>query len=243
MAQDLIIDMFPCLQDNYGFLIHNPATGSTATVDTPEAEKIAARCRARGWTLTHIWNTHHHWDHTGGNIPLLSEFDVDIIGPERDKKRIPGMTQGVEEGDRFYFGDHVVEVIETPGHTIGHIAFYIPSAGAAFVGDTIFVAGCGRLFEGSPEDMFGSLAKLVGLPDDTKLYCAHEYTLSNGYFAVTVEPENSDLADYMAKARKLREDGQPTVPTTVAQEKKINPFVRAVSAEELGKRRAAKDNF
>jgi hydroxyacylglutathione hydrolase len=243
MLVPLEIEMFPCLNDNYGFLIHSPETGETAAIDTPEASKIIAACTAKGWTLTHIWNTHHHFDHVGGNAALKEEFGVEILGPGHDRKRIPGLTQGVSGGDVFHFGGHDIHVIDTPGHTTSHIVYYIPSADAAFVGDTIFALGCGRLFEGTPAQMHDSLQAITALPDETKLYCAHEYTLSNAAFAVTVEPNNADLLAYFEKAKDLRAKGIPTVPTTVAAEKSANPFVRAGSAERLGEIRAAKDSF
>lgn len=235
--------MFPCLSDNYGFLLHCPDTGSTASIDTPEADKIIQACEDIGWTLTHILNTHHHPDHVGGNLELAEMFELEIFGPERDQHRTPGMTRGVGHNERFRFGLHDIQVFETPGHTTGHIIYYVPSASAAFVGDTLFVMGCGRLFEGTPEQMHKSLSLIAALPDDTALYCAHEYTLSNGRFALTVEPDNQELITYMDRARDLRDQGLPTVPTTVAREKKINPFVRAKTAQDLGRIRQAKDRF
>ncbi|MEP3889564.1 MAG: hydroxyacylglutathione hydrolase [Hellea sp.] len=243
MTTSIEIALFPCLSDNYGLLIHDSDSGETAAIDTPEVSKIEAACAARGWTLTQIWNTHHHPDHTGGNLTLKEKFDVKITGPDQIKGRIPGLDRGVSGGDSFTFGGHEVQVIFTPGHTVDHIIYYVPDAKAAFVGDTIFVLGCGRLFEGSREDMFGSMAAIAELPDDTKLYCAHEYTLSNARFAVTVEPDNQALLEYVEHAKKLREQGVPTVPTTVAAEKAANPFMRAETAARLGEIRAAKDSF
>ena len=243
----LSIKLFPCLMDNYGFLIHDSESGATATIDTPEAAKINAALSREGWTLTEIWNTHHHFDHVGGNVELAAQHGAIIRGPGHDKKRIPGLTHGVEGGENFKFGAHNVRVIATPGHTTSHIIYHIPSAhegqGAAFVGDTIFVMGCGRLFEGTPQDMFESMAKIAALAPSTQLYCAHEYTLSNGKFALTVEPDNTDLAAYMERAKALRDKAVPTVPTSVAQETKINPFMRAATAARLGEIRKLKDNF
>jgi len=230
MTSNLEIALFPCLYDNYGLLIHDPESGETAAIDTPEVAKIEAACAERGWTLTQIWNTHHHPDHTGGNLALKEKHGVSITGPDQIAGRIPGLDKGVSGGDSFRFGAH-------------DIIYYVPAAKAAFVGDTIFVLGCGRLFEGSPEDMFGSMAAIADLPDETKLYCAHEYTLSNAKFAVTVEPDNQALLDYVEQAKKLRERGVPTVPTTVAMEKATNPFMRAETAVRLGEIRAAKDTF
>jgi len=237
------IALFPCLSDNYGLLIHDPISGETAAIDTPEVSKIEAACMARGWRLTQIWNTHHHPDHTGGNMALKEKYGLTITGPDQIKGRIPGLDKGVSGGDSFMFGGHKVEVIFTPGHTVDHIIYHVPAAKAAFVGDTLFVLGCGRLFEGSPADMYGSMAAIASLPDETALYCAHEYTLSNARFAVTIEPENKDLLDYVEQAKVMREKGQPTVPTTVAMEKKTNPFMRAPTPERLGEIRAAKDSF
>lgn len=239
----LEIHMFPCLWDNYGFLIHSPDTGETACIDTPEVDKIIMALEEKNWKLTHIWNTHHHPDHAGGNLELKKLFGVKIIGNEADKARIPGLDIGVNDGDTFEIGGHDVHVIDTPGHTIGHNIYHIPSAKAAFVGDTIFALGCGRLFEGTAAQMFESLSAIAAMPDDTSLYCAHEYTLSNGKFALSVEPDNQALIDYMAAATAKRDQNIPTVPTTVLDEKRANPFVRAKTAAELGIIRSAKDNF
>jgi len=239
-----IIHMFPCLSDNYGLLLHDPDSGLTASIDTPDADEILKQCKTKGWTLSHIFNTHHHWDHTGGNETLARTINgLNIIGPAHDAQRIPGLTIGVSGGEAFDFGAQKIQVLETPGHTTGHIIYYVPTARAAFVGDTLFKMGCGRLFEGSPQDMFASMAKISALPDETQLYCAHEYTLSNGRFAMTAEPENQDIKDEMIRAAALRDKGLPTVPTSVALEKRINPFMRAASAKKLGEIRTAKDNF
>ena len=237
----LEVALFPCLSDNYGFLLHDSKTGETAAIDTPDAKEIAAQCEAHGWTLTEIWNTHWHPDHAGGNVALKRRYDCLVRGPEQ--AAIPARDITHSGGDSFEFAGHGVDVIHTPGHTDEHIIYHVPSAEIAFVGDTIFALGCGRLFEGTPEEMWESLSKIMALPDATKLYCAHEYTLSNAKFAVSVDGENTDLLAAIADAKAKRADGVPTVPTSVAVEKKANPFVTAGSALELGRRRALKDNF
>lgn len=243
MRTPLEIHMFPCFWDNYGFLIHSPETGETACVDTPEPAKIILALEQKGWKLTEIWNTHHHPDHAGGNLELKNLYKAKIRGSGPDLARIPGLDIELADGNTFTFAGHEVQVMETPGHTIGHIIFYIPSMKAAFVGDTVFALGCGRLFEGSAEQMHTSIAKIAALPPETEIYCAHEYTLSNGKFALTVEPDNQDLIDYMEEAKAKRDKDIPTVPTTVLAEQKANPFFRAGSAARLGEIRKAKDNF
>ena len=238
---DIQIHLFPCLSDNYGILVHDPASGRTASIDTPDGEEIARQCKVRGWSLTEIWNTHWHPDHTGGNMRLKARFGVQIYGPGRIEGRIPGIDTKLGEGDTFDFGAHSVRVMETPGHTTEHIVFYLEAAGACFVGDTLFTLGCGRLFEGTPEQMWESFDKILSLPEETKLYCAHEYTLSNAKFAVTVDSDLPELQAVIATYESMRKRGEPTVPTTVAIERKTNPFWLAGNAEELGRRRALKD--
>ena len=237
----LEVALFPCLSDNYGFLLHDSETGATAAIDTPDAREIAVQCEARGWTLTEIWNTHWHPDHAGGNVALKRRYDCMVRGPAQDA--IPARDVTLSGGDEFEFAGHPVNVIHTPGHTDEHIIYHIPSAELAFVGDTIFALGCGRLFEGTPEEMWESLSRIMALPDATKLYCAHEYTLSNAKFAVSVDGENANLLAAITDAEAKRAANQPTVPTTVGVEKRANPFVTAGSAVELGRRRALKDNF
>ncbi len=224
------IHMFACLQDNYGFLVHCSETGVTATVDTPEVAPIEAALEERGWTLTHILNTHHHFDHAGGNEELKARHGATIVGPSADADRIPGIDVALGDGDVYRLGAIETRVFDVPGHTRGHIAYYMADAGAAFVGDTIFALGCGRLFEGTPAQMWTSIQKLMGLPDDTRLYCAHEYTQSNARFAVTVDPDNADLTRRVVEIDALRSRGEPTVPTTLALEKATNPFLRPHSA-------------
>ena len=226
----LEIEMFPCLSDNYGFLLHDVDAGVTATVDTPDAAAISAALTRRGWRLTHILNTHHHADHAGGNLALKRRTGCTIVGPRNDAERIPGIDVRVGEGDVVMLGAHRAEVYETPGHTRGHIVYYLPDDGVAFVGDTLFAMGCGRLFEGTPQQMWSSLQKILRWPDATTLYCAHEYTAANGRFALTVEPDNQDLLARMRDVEKLRAAGRATVPTTLALERATNPFLRPTSA-------------
>ena len=239
----LEIVLFPCRSDNYGFLIHDAKNGETAAIDTPDPVEIAAQCETRGWQLTEIWNTHWHADHTGGNVALKRRYKARIRAPHREGAEISGVDIVMSGGDHFEFAGHRVEVSHTPGHTDEHIIYHIPDSKAAFVGDTVFALGCGRLFEGTAEQMWESLSKIMAMPDETALYCAHEYTLSNAKFALTVEADNTALQEAIKVAKAKREKNIPTVPTTVAVERAANPFVTAGSAEELGRRRKLKDNF
>ena len=227
----LEIHQFPCLDDNYGFLIHDPASGATATIDTPEVGPINAALAEKGWQLTHILNTHHHFDHAGGNEALKEKWGCTVVGAANDAHRIPGIDVQVHDGDTYDLGSASAQVFEVPGHTTGHIAYYFADSGAAFVGDTMFALGCGRLFEGTAEQMWTSLSKLMALPDDTVVYCAHEYTQANAAFALSVEPDNQDLKDRAKEIADLRAQGIPTVPTTIGRERATNPFVRATSAD------------
>ncbi len=220
-----------CLDDNYGFLVHDNATGATASIDTPEIAPINAALEAKGWKLTHILNTHHHADHAGGNEDLKAQWGCTIVGAANDAHRIPGIDVQVSEGDLYEFGATIVKVIEVPGHTSGHIAYYFEQDDVAFVGDTLFALGCGRLFEGTAEQMWVSLEKLMALPDATTVYCAHEYTQANAAFAITVEPDNLALQARIEEIAQLRSQGIPTVPTSIKLERATNPFVRATSAD------------
>jgi hydroxyacylglutathione hydrolase len=222
----LEVHMFPCLKDNYGFLVHDPVADVTAVIDTPEVAPINAALEDKGWRLTHILNTHHHFDHAGGNEALKKQWGCTVVGAANDAERIPGIDVGVADGDRFPFGSTSALILEVPGHTVGHIAYYFEEDGIAFVGDTLFALGCGRLFEGSPAQMWSSLGKLMALPDDTVVYCAHEYTQANARFALTVEPGNPALRRRSEEIDKLRAAGKPTVPTTIGLEKATNPFLR-----------------
>lgn len=225
----LQVHQFPCRSDNYGFLAHDPATQSTACIDTPDDDATNAALKENGWRLTHILNTHHHGDHTGANLSLKERWGCTIVGAANDAERIPGIEVRVSDGDTYIFGGLDAKVFEVPGHTTGHIAYYFESEGIAFVGDTLFALGCGRLFEGTPEMMWNSLQKLMALPDDTVVYCAHEYTQANAEFALSVEPGNDRLVARSKEIDELRAKGLPTVPTTIGLERETNPFVRPMS--------------
>ena len=229
--QSIKIHMFPCLRDNYGFLLHDEEAGVTATVDTPEVEAILGALDEKNWRLTHILNTHHHFDHAGGNIAIKEATGCKIIGPRADASRIPGIDVLVGEGDEFKLGDHPIKVFDTPGHTRGHIVYHLPEDQAAFVGDTLFAMGCGRLFEGTPTQMWTSLQKLMQWPDETRVYCAHEYTQANARFALSVEPGNKVLSERAREIDELRARNEPTIPTTIGMEKATNPFLRPMSPE------------
>lgn len=239
----LEIARIPVLSDNYVWLAHDPASGETAVIDPAVAEPVLAAAAERGWTITQIWNTHWHPDHTGGNAEIKAATGCTITGPAAEAERIPTLDRLVGEGDSVTLGTLHADVIAVPAHTAGHIAYHLPAAHAAFVGDTLFAMGCGRLFEGTAEQMFANMARLAALPDDTAIYCAHEYTLSNARWAVTAEPDNVAIADRHAEVEALREAGTPTVPTSIAREKATNPFMRARSADHLAELRAAKDAF
>ena len=223
----LEIHMFPCLSDNYGYLVHDPASGETAVIDTPDAGKIMSEADAKGWTITQIWNTHWHPDHAGGNLAIKEATNCIIIGPVGEEEKIPGLDRAVGQDAIVNLGTHTAKVIDVPGHTAGHIAFHLEDDGIAFVGDTLFALGCGRLFEGTPDQMWDSLSKLKAMPETTTLYCAHEYTSANAAFALSVDPTNKDLTSYAERVKELRAKGEPTVPTTLARELSANPFLRA----------------
>ncbi|KRA66154.1 hydroxyacylglutathione hydrolase [Caulobacter sp. Root655] len=244
----LTVHQFPCLSDNYGFLVRDDATGTTATIDTPDADAILAQLEKLGWSLDLILNTHWHPDHAGGNAAIQAATGATIVGPP-EVTRIAPLDRPVGQGDTVQLGETTLSVIDTGGHTLGHIAYHDAEGHIAFVGDTLFALGCGRLFEGTAEQMWGSLSKLTALPDDTTVYCAHEYTASNARFALSVDsdPALRARADQVFAAR---ERGEPTVPTTIGLEKATNPFLRApllrahlAPAEAFGEIRAAKDGF
>lgn len=228
---DLTIVSVPVLGDNYVHVVHDPDSGETAAVDPAVADPVLAVTESRGWRVTHILNTHHHHDHTGGNRAIKERTGARIIGNRKDARRIPALDQGVAEGDVIRLGDHEARVFEVPGHTSGHIAFWFADAaadsGALFCGDTLFSIGCGRLFEGTPTQMWGSLRKLRDLPPTTRVYCAHEYTQSNVRFALTVDPDNPALRTRAEDVARLRAQDAPTVPSILGDEVAANPFLRA----------------
>jgi hydroxyacylglutathione hydrolase len=231
----------PAFADNYLWLVHDEASSETAVVDPGDAAPVLAEAERRGWTIDQIWNTHWHPDHTGGNLAIKQATGARISGPVDEN--IPGRDVALQEGDEIRLGANVGRVIRVPGHTLGHIALIFDEDRVAFVGDTLFAMGCGRLFEGTPEQMYGSLQRLAKLPEDTKLYCAHEYTLSNARFAAAAMPGNTAIAARLAEVEVLREQGRFTVPTSVAAEQATNPFVLAGSADEFARLRTAKDSF
>ena len=221
------IIVIPCLKDNYAYLLHDAASGATGVVDPSEAAPVEAALSARGWTLTHILNTHHHWDHTGGNPALKAATGAVVVGPKADRERIPAIDVAVDEGESYKLGQAEAQILFIPGHTRGHIAFWFPESKAVFCGDTLFAIGCGRTFEGTAAQMWNSLGKLKALPADTRVYCGHEYTQANARFALTVEPQNAALKSRARAVDAARAKGQPTIPSTIGEERATNPFFRA----------------
>lgn len=240
MALEIV--RIPALSDNYIWLVHEPVSGETMVVDPAEAEPVLAEANTRGWTITQIWNTHWHPDHTGGNAAIKAATGCRITGPAAESARIPTLDAQVAGGDVVRLGDVEATIIDVPAHTSGHIAYHFAEDTAVFVGDTLFAMGCGRLFEGTAEQMYSNMRKLAALSDETAVYCAHEYTLSNGRFALTIEPDNAALVQRMDEVIAMRERGEATVPTSIGAEKATNPFMRAASVDELAARRTAKDN-
>jgi len=231
----------PAFSDNYIWLVHDQASGETAVVDPGDATPALAEAERRGWTIGQVWNTHWHPDHTGGNREVKAATGAIISGPA--KETIPGIDVRLSEGDEIRLGEHRGRVVEVPGHTLGHIALVFEDEQVAFVGDTLFAMGCGRLFEGTPEQMYRSLQRITALPENTRLYCAHEYTLSNARFVATAEPDNAAIAERLQTVERLRERGEITLPTIVAQERQTNSFVRASTWQQFAELRAAKDSF
>lgn len=251
----LEIHQFPCLSDNYGYLVHDPASGETAAIDTPDADEYLKQAAARGWTITQIWNTHWHPDHAGGNGAIKDASGCTIIAPQEVDKLGGVIDRVVGHGDVVSLGAFEAQVIDVSGHTNGHIAYYLPEAGVAFVGDSVFALGCGRMFEGEPQQFWDSLTRIKALPADTTLYCAHEYTQANAKFALHADPDNTALQAYASEIEEKRSRGEPTVPMGLARELETNPFLRADNddvqarwggsspAETFAALRSAKDSF
>jgi len=238
----LDVHQFPCLSDNYGVLIRDAEAGVCASIDAPEAAAVQRALAETGWRLTHILVTHHHGDHTGGNLAVKAATGCTIVGPRGEAAKVPGIDRQVGEGDTLALGGFQVHVIDTPGHTAGHVSYWIPAAGVAFVGDTLFAIGCGRVIEGTMEMMWTSLAKVARLPPATRLYCGHEYTVANARFALTVDPDNAALQKRAREVEALRAAGKPTLPTRLDIELETNPFLRAASPairKRLGMEKAA----
>ena len=221
----------PCRSDNYAFLIHDAGSGRTALVDAPETAPLVAALEARGWGLDELWITHHHGDHVEGVEDLRSKYGCTVLGASADAHRLPALDRALADGDTFEFAGEAVQVFDVSGHTVGHIAFYIPGAEAMFTADSLMALGCGRVFEGTFEQMWGSLSKLAALPPDTTVYSGHEYTEANARFAMSIEPDNPDLISRRDAVAAARRSGTPTVPSQLSEELKTNPFLRAARPE------------
>jgi hydroxyacylglutathione hydrolase len=251
----LQVHQFPCLSDNYGFLIHDPASGQTAVIDTPETARILAEADAKGWGITQIWNTHWHPDHAGGNAEIKRKTGASVTGPAEVERIGQKPDRVVDEGDVVKLGALEARVLNVGGHTLGHIAYVFDAEKIAFVGDALFSMGCGRLFEGTPQQMWTSLQKIAALPPESTLYCAHEYTEANAKFAIYYDPVNRDLQARIAEVKRLRAEGKPTVPMKLETELRTNPFLRApqlkhsimkpdaTDVEAFADLRARKDSF
>ena len=241
MALEIV--RIPAFSDNYIWLVHDPDSQETMVVDPGEATAVLAEADRRGWTISAVWNTHWHPDHTGGNQAVKDATGALVIAPAAEAAKIPTADRLVAEGDTVRLGNHVATVLETPAHTAGHITYHFADDAVLFPGDTLFAMGCGRLFEGTAAQMHANLQRLATLPPETQVYCAHEYTLSNARYAHAAEPGNIDIAKRLVAVELAREQGEPTVPTTIGEERATNPFMRASSVEEFAARRKAKDAF
>lgn len=233
----------PALSDNYIWLAHDPDSGHTACVDPGDGDMALAAAAERGWRIGQVLITHWHPDHTAGIGTVVAATGAEVWGPEAERDKFAGLDHGLAEGDRVAVGLWTAEVWEVPGHTLGHIAFVLPEAGLAFTGDTLFAGGCGRLFEGTPEQMFASLQRLASLPEETVIYPAHEYTLGNYRFAAHAFPGDAAIERRLAEVEALRERGAITLPTTIREEQRSNPFLRAADAAGFARLRAGKDSF
>ncbi len=243
MPSRLEIARVPALSDNYIWLVHEPETGDTTVIDPAQAEPVLAEAERRGWRISQIWNTHWHPDHTGGNAAIKEATGAKVTGPAAEAAKIPTLDRQVSEGDTVSLGPLAADVLEVPAHTAGHIAYHLPDERIVFVGDTLFAMGCGRLFEGTAEQMHANLQRLATLPPETEVYCAHEYTLSNGRYALVAEPDNDAIRQRVEEVQAARAAGLATVPTTIALELATNPFMRASDADQLAARRLEKDRF
>jgi len=223
----LQVHQFPCLSDNYGFLLHDDASGETTCIDTPDGDEYLRQAEAKGWRITQIWNTHWHPDHAGGNAAIVAATGCKVTGPAEVERLGTRPDRIVAHGDRVRLGEHEAEVIDVSGHTNGHIAYHLAQDGIAFIGDSLFALGCGRMFEGTPPQFWASLSRLKALPSETTLYCAHEYTASNARFALHADPDNAALQDYAGEVSDKRARGEATVPTRLDRELAANPFLRA----------------
>jgi hydroxyacylglutathione hydrolase len=239
----LDIAAVPAFADNYLWLVHDEAGGETAVVDPGDAAPVLAESKRLGWTIGQVWNTHWHPDHTGGNAAIKAATGARVTGPAAEAAKIAALDASVGEGDALRLGDHVATVMATPAHTAGHVSYHFAEHGVIFVGDTLFAMGCGRLFEGSAEQMFAAMQRYAALPGGTQVYCGHAYTQANGRYALAAEPGNAAIVARMAEVDARRRRGDATVPTTIAEERATNPFMRSRSAEELARRRIEKDTF
>jgi hydroxyacylglutathione hydrolase len=227
LPKPLIVHQFACLSDNYGFLVHDPDSGETVAIDTPDADAYLAEADKQGWRITQIWNTHWHPDHAGGNEAIKTQTGCVVVAPEREAGRIAVIDRTVEQDDVVALGAFEATVIDVGGHTLGHVAYHFAAARIAFVGDSLFALGCGRMFEGTAPQFWESLLRIKALPPETMIYCAHEYTAGNARFAVHADPDNAALSAYVVEIEDKRAHGEPTVPTVLARELATNPFLRA----------------